>query len=317
MNPRAWMHTMFPTPMSALLFENHPHPMWVFDRESLKFVAVNSAAQAAYGYSRAEFLDMTILDIRPAAEVDRLLRHLRDGTALATSHGTWIHRLKSGQLIYADVTAHSLEFDNRPARLVVSRDVTRGVELERERTAMLEQERRLRATAEESARRAEQLQLDILRRARELEQINMRLRQAQAVAEQSARLLKLAGATAKFGGWCVDLRDGEVELSDQTAAIHGLPAGTRLSLEAAFAFYAPEYRDTIRAAFTACAKDGVAFKQNLEIINTAGERVWVRSIGEVERDDSGAIVVVYGAFQDISELAAAQAQSRSLADRLH
>src|SRR5690606_20583246 len=112
MNPRAWMHTMFPTPMSALLFENHPHPMWVFDRESLKFVAVNSAAQAAYGYSRAEFLDMTILDIRPAAEVDRLLQHLRNmGAGPATSHGTWIHRLKSGQLIYADVTAHSLEFD--------------------------------------------------------------------------------------------------------------------------------------------------------------------------------------------------------------
>ena len=48
------------------LFENNPHPMWVYDRKTLAFLDVNEAAIAKYGYSRQEFLKMTIVDIRPS-----------------------------------------------------------------------------------------------------------------------------------------------------------------------------------------------------------------------------------------------------------
>ena len=51
------------------LFESNPHPMWVYDVESLKFLTVNDAAVAHYGYSREEFLAMTIMDIRPVEDI--------------------------------------------------------------------------------------------------------------------------------------------------------------------------------------------------------------------------------------------------------
>jgi len=59
------------------LFENNPHPTWVFDRETLRFLAVNAAAVRKYGYSREEFLAMTLKDIRPPEDVPALLETVR------------------------------------------------------------------------------------------------------------------------------------------------------------------------------------------------------------------------------------------------
>lgn len=60
------------------LFENSPHPLWVFDLETLHFLAVNDTAVETYGFSRDEFLGMKITEIRPEVEAPRLLAHLRD-----------------------------------------------------------------------------------------------------------------------------------------------------------------------------------------------------------------------------------------------
>ena len=57
-----------------ILFESNPQPMWVYDAETLAFLAVNEAAEQAYGYTREEFLSMTILDIRPAEDIPDLLK---------------------------------------------------------------------------------------------------------------------------------------------------------------------------------------------------------------------------------------------------
>src|SRR5437868_10338448 len=61
-----------------LLFESSPVPMWVVERSSLKFLAVNAAAVEHYGYTRHEFLNMTSLDIRPAYERQRALDDARN-----------------------------------------------------------------------------------------------------------------------------------------------------------------------------------------------------------------------------------------------
>jgi len=59
-----------------LLFESNPIPMWVFHRETLRFLAVNHAAMRQYGYSEREFLGMTIVDIRPAETVADLMQNI-------------------------------------------------------------------------------------------------------------------------------------------------------------------------------------------------------------------------------------------------
>jgi len=63
------------------LFEHLPMPLWVFDRETLRFVAVNDAAVNHYGYSREEFLAMTVLEIRPNEEVGAFIDEAATATA--------------------------------------------------------------------------------------------------------------------------------------------------------------------------------------------------------------------------------------------
>src|ERR1700678_4424369 len=88
-----------------LLFSSHPHPMFVFDRETLEYLDVNEAAIRNYGYSRAEFLRMKISDIRPAEDVPRLLKTLRGHSLTISALGVWKHRRKSGEVFDVEVTS--------------------------------------------------------------------------------------------------------------------------------------------------------------------------------------------------------------------
>ena len=106
-----------------LLFKSHPEPMWVFDIETLRFLEVNEAAIRRYGYSRDEFLAMTVKDIRPPGEIPAYLESLRSAKDLWQS-GPWLHRTKDGNVIETLITSHVLTFGGRPAHYVMAHDVT-------------------------------------------------------------------------------------------------------------------------------------------------------------------------------------------------
>ncbi len=106
------------------LFDNNPHPTWVYDRETLRFLAVNRAAVKQYGYSGDEFLTMTLKDIRPPEDVPQLLKEvdtLRDGDEKI---GVWKHRKKDATEIDVEITSYAMSFGGRPAEVVVAVDVT-------------------------------------------------------------------------------------------------------------------------------------------------------------------------------------------------
>jgi len=107
-----------------LLFENNPQPMWVYDLETLAFMKVNQAAVAHYGYSREEFLAMTIRDIRPPEDVDPLLKRVSELTPGLGYSGEWRHRKKSGEIMDVDIVSHGIIFNNRQARLALVKDIT-------------------------------------------------------------------------------------------------------------------------------------------------------------------------------------------------
>ena len=107
-----------------MLFEASPLPMWVYDAETLEFLAVNDAAVRHYGWSREEFLAMRITEIRPASEVEALLRGIRGGAVGSHVPETWRHRCRDGSLIDVEISAGKIIFEGRDAALVVSRDVT-------------------------------------------------------------------------------------------------------------------------------------------------------------------------------------------------
>jgi two-component system cell cycle sensor histidine kinase/response regulator CckA len=96
------------------LFENNPHPMWVEDPQTSAILAVNDAAVQHYGYSREEFLAMTVQDLVPV------------------EGGAGKHRRKDGAWMDVEVASHALVFDGRQARLVLARDVTERRQLEEE-----------------------------------------------------------------------------------------------------------------------------------------------------------------------------------------
>ncbi|MGC2326626.1 MAG: response regulator [Candidatus Sulfotelmatobacter sp.] len=106
------------------LFDNNPHPTWVFDRETLRFLAVNAAAVRKYGYSRDEFLTMTLQDIRPPEDVPALLETVRALGEENESSGAWRHLLKDGTVIETENTSYAMSFLGRLARVVVAVDVT-------------------------------------------------------------------------------------------------------------------------------------------------------------------------------------------------
>jgi two-component system, cell cycle sensor histidine kinase and response regulator CckA len=115
-----------------LLFESNPQPMWVYDIETLRFLAVNEAAIRHYGYSRAEFLAMTVKDIRPPEDVPALMNNVASVRGGFDEAGTWRHLKKDGSRIDVEVTSHELVFAGRRAELVLANDVTERKRVERE-----------------------------------------------------------------------------------------------------------------------------------------------------------------------------------------
>jgi PAS domain S-box-containing protein len=114
------------------LFESNPQPMWVFDVQTLAFLAVNDAAVSQYGYSRDEFLSLTIQDIRPVEELQRLDAELGRVPVGLNAAGVWRHRRKDGHELQAEVTSHSLSYGQRQAKLVIANDVTERCRAEAE-----------------------------------------------------------------------------------------------------------------------------------------------------------------------------------------
>jgi PAS domain S-box-containing protein len=115
------------------LFERIPLPMWVYDRKTLKFLAVNTAAVTHYGYAREDFMRHTIKDIRPEAEIPRLLDRLSALPKLPTGPqpcGRWQHRRADGSVIIVETIADDIRWDGRAARIVLASDISERLRAE-------------------------------------------------------------------------------------------------------------------------------------------------------------------------------------------
>ena len=133
-----------------LLFESNPHAMWVYDLETLRFLAVNDAAVYHYGYSQDEFLSMTIKEIRPPEDVPALCDYLLVSKEEIDRAGEWRHQKKDGTIINVEITSHQLTFAGRRAEFVLVNDIT---------------ERKL---AEEALRESEDRYRDLVENSHEL-----------------------------------------------------------------------------------------------------------------------------------------------------
>ncbi|MEH2201779.1 PAS domain S-box protein [Nostoc sp.] len=128
-----------------LLFSKNPNPMWVYNQNTLQFLDVNEAAVIHYGYSREEFLQMRITDIRTPEDVPIFREYLRQKHTSLHFAGQWQHRRKDGQIIDVEIVTHTISYASYNARLVNIRDITKYKRIER---TLQESEARFRVISE-------------------------------------------------------------------------------------------------------------------------------------------------------------------------
>jgi PAS domain S-box-containing protein len=127
-----------------LLFESTPQPIWVYNEETLTFLAVNEAATRIYGYTRDEFLSMTINDLRSQEDIPTLMiKNVSDADELVIS-SPWRHQTRDKKIIYVEMSSHPVVFDGKNSRLVIVNDVT-------ERKLLDEKQQRLHTSLQQSA----------------------------------------------------------------------------------------------------------------------------------------------------------------------
>lgn len=107
-----------------LLFGKNPHPMWVFNRETLAFQMVNEAAVKHYGYTEEEFLQMTIKDIVSPNDAPQFAAEIVKSSEVAQQGGTWRHLKKNGTAMDVEIATLEIKLDNENACLVRATDVT-------------------------------------------------------------------------------------------------------------------------------------------------------------------------------------------------
>jgi PAS domain S-box-containing protein len=118
-----------------VLFESNPIPMWVYNRTTWRFLQVNEAAINHYGYSREEFLTLSVLDLRPEEDIPLLLRARPGQTNLAPlTRGTWRHRKKDGSIIFVEVVTQPIKYGGQNARIAQALDITEHKFAEQELT---------------------------------------------------------------------------------------------------------------------------------------------------------------------------------------
>jgi PAS domain S-box-containing protein len=135
-----------------VLFDLHPIPLWVYDETTGRILTVNDAAIEAYGYTREEFLQLRIDDLRPPSELPRLRSYLETPGERGHSAGVWTHRRRDGSLREVEIHSHPVHLDGAAARLVIAIDVTDKRRQERE---LLASEARLRELNHELEQRVQ------------------------------------------------------------------------------------------------------------------------------------------------------------------
>lgn len=121
-----------------ILFDKNPLPMWLYDTETLRFLNVNNAAVEKYGYSKNEFLSLTLKDIRPENDVEKFLENVEVSKNEIQRSGIWRHKTKTGKIIFVEISSHAIEIDNKRARIVLANDVTEKIKAEEEREKISE-----------------------------------------------------------------------------------------------------------------------------------------------------------------------------------
>jgi len=126
-------------------------------------------------------------------------------------------------------------------------------------------------------------------------------KEAEKILKQNQTMLRVAGNAARLGGWHIDLPDYKLSWTEEIFVVFDLTPGQTPEFEEAISYFPPVYRDMVLENMSLLATEGTSFDIELEVITAKERRIWVRAIGEAQRDKTGKIIGANGAFQDISK----------------
>jgi len=109
------------------LFAGSPYAIYVMEKKTLKFLAVNEAMTDLYGYTEEEFLSMTALGIRPEEEHGRIISFLDTFDDTTSRSGKWLHQKKNGEKFYVSITFHAVPLFNKDTYLVMVTDINQAI----------------------------------------------------------------------------------------------------------------------------------------------------------------------------------------------
>ena len=113
-------------------FVDNPTPMWIYELKTLKFITVNNATIANYGYTKDEFFNMNVLDIHPSDDEERILEMLKNFETIYKNSGVWQHFTKSGKVIYAQITSHLILSGKEKKVMMMANDISKRIEDEQQ-----------------------------------------------------------------------------------------------------------------------------------------------------------------------------------------
>lgn len=122
-----------------LLFERNPLPMWIYDVKTLRMLAVNAAALAQYGYSKQEFVGLTLLDLHHDEELAQLHDYLQQSASAQSTPKLWRHKQRSGDIVEVEMVTDDIEHEGIHARMALVRDMTQQRRAEQAQRALTEQ----------------------------------------------------------------------------------------------------------------------------------------------------------------------------------
>ncbi|MEO8887672.1 MAG: PAS domain S-box protein [Mucilaginibacter sp.] len=120
------------------LFESNPNPMWIYDIETFKFIKVNDAAIATYGYTRKQFLSKTIFDIRSEHDREKVKKEIKKNKYGINYSGTWEHIKANGEFFKVSIISHYVTFNNKKSKMVMATDLTELLDKEQKLNDALE-----------------------------------------------------------------------------------------------------------------------------------------------------------------------------------
>ena len=272
------------------MFFNNPQPMWIYDLETLAFLEVNASAIEHYGYTRREFLSMTLKDIRPVEDIDELLKDIRNTKKPLNIAGEWRHLKKNGETIHVEIVSHSITYNGRNARHILVNDTTRRKQVEqeiRDLNSMLEKR---------IAERTVQLEESNISLTKQIE-VRKQMEQALFQSEKNYRTvvenvnevifrtdvnglwLFLNSSWSKLTGFSVTESLGQSFLD----YIH--PDDRQLNLD--------YFRPLIMREKEYCHHE-------VRYLTKGGETLWIEVFARLGLDENGEITGTFGTLQDIT-----------------